>query len=162
MPTVNTGQQEKQQRDTNPSSPSFGQLRWLSSGQNLTACPLPSSSYRSAAISQVVYRDDCGSGSSSGVTYAVPAGHIVSTVTQHDADVLALDYFNATSQAFARANATCSVAPIQSRTCNYYSGGCFSGDMQLADGSLDRATFAECQQCYAASDNTGTACAFPC
>lgn len=38
----NTGEQEREERDLNPCSPTYNQLRWYSLGQNLTACPLPS------------------------------------------------------------------------------------------------------------------------
>lgn len=103
----NTGIQEREQRDVNPTSPTFGQLRWITNGLNLAACPLPAASFRSLAISATVYRDDCGAGTSSGVLYTVPAGQIVSQSAQSDADTLARDYFNATSQAYARANAIC-------------------------------------------------------
>lgn len=39
----NTGEQEQQQRDLNPASPTYNQLRWVSVGNNFTACPLPCS-----------------------------------------------------------------------------------------------------------------------
>jgi hypothetical protein len=35
----NTGEQEKQQIDVNPYSATYNQLRWVSNGSNLTACP---------------------------------------------------------------------------------------------------------------------------
>ncbi len=37
----NTGIQDKQQKDVNPYSPTYGLTRWVVAGQNLTACPLP-------------------------------------------------------------------------------------------------------------------------
>jgi hypothetical protein len=37
---LNTGEQEKQQIDSNLSSNTFGQTRWVSTGQNPTACPI--------------------------------------------------------------------------------------------------------------------------
>lgn len=39
----NTGEQEQEQKDTNPYSPTYNQTRWVVSGTNTTACPvLPS------------------------------------------------------------------------------------------------------------------------
>lgn len=37
----NTGEQEREQRDMNPCSSTYNQLRWVVTGTNLTACPLP-------------------------------------------------------------------------------------------------------------------------
>lgn len=37
----NTGEQEREQKDMNPCSPTYNQLRWIVTGTNLTACPLP-------------------------------------------------------------------------------------------------------------------------
>lgn len=37
----NTGSQEREQKDVNPCSPTFNQLRWIVTGTNLTACPVP-------------------------------------------------------------------------------------------------------------------------
>lgn len=37
----NTGEQEREQRDMNPCSPTYNQLRWIVTGTNTTACPLP-------------------------------------------------------------------------------------------------------------------------
>jgi|GEM_PF-1086798 len=37
----NTGEQEREQRDINPNSPSYNQTRWISAGTNTGACPLP-------------------------------------------------------------------------------------------------------------------------
>ncbi len=38
----NTGYQEREERDLNPCSSTYNQLRWYNLGQNLTGCPLPS------------------------------------------------------------------------------------------------------------------------
>lgn len=38
---VNTGEQEQEQKDANPCSPTYNQLRWTVTGTNTTACPLP-------------------------------------------------------------------------------------------------------------------------
>jgi len=37
----NTGEQEQEQRDINPSSPNYNQTRWIVIGTNTGACPLP-------------------------------------------------------------------------------------------------------------------------
>lgn len=37
----NTGYQEQEQKDMNPCSPTYNQLRWIVAGYNATACPLP-------------------------------------------------------------------------------------------------------------------------
>lgn len=37
---VNTGYQEQEQRDMNPCSPTYNQVRWTQAGYNTTACPL--------------------------------------------------------------------------------------------------------------------------
>lgn len=37
----NTGYQEREEKDINPYSTTFNQLRWVSNGYNNTACPLP-------------------------------------------------------------------------------------------------------------------------
>lgn len=157
MPS-NTGQQEKEQRDVNPTSPTFGQLRWVAGGENLAACPLPSINYRSTAISGTVYRDDCGTGTSSGATYTVPAGHTVSAISQEDANAQAAAYFNATSADFALANTTCSSAPPAGsgqRFCQFEGNalqGTFTGYMVDAAGNLYIPTAQECSECNGQQD----------
>lgn len=37
----NTGEQEREQKDMNPCSPTYNQTRWTVTGTNTTACPLP-------------------------------------------------------------------------------------------------------------------------
>lgn len=37
----NNGEQEREQKDMNPCSPTYNQTRWVPAGTNLTACPLP-------------------------------------------------------------------------------------------------------------------------
>lgn len=37
----NTGYQEQEQKDMNPCSPTYNQLRWVQTAYNTTACPLP-------------------------------------------------------------------------------------------------------------------------
>ena len=37
----NTGEQERQQIDANSNSQSYGQIRWITNGQNMAACPIP-------------------------------------------------------------------------------------------------------------------------
>lgn len=38
---VNTGEQEREQRDMNPCSSTYNQLRWVVTGTSLRACPIP-------------------------------------------------------------------------------------------------------------------------
>ena len=145
MPT-NTGEQEKEQRDTNPNSPTVGQTRFVPAGTNLHACPLPSPTYRSAAISEVVYRNDCGAGTSSGVPYTVPAGQVVSTISQADADAQARAYFDNSKQTYAQGHATCNAAAT--RTCQLDPvTGCFTGYMTDGTNTFNP-TPQECQACY--------------
>jgi len=47
---ANTGEQQKQQKDTNPASPTYNQTRWVSNGTNTAACPLPPTIYVTATI----------------------------------------------------------------------------------------------------------------
>ncbi len=42
---ANTGEQEREQEDKNPCSSTYGQKRWIVTGTNTTACPLPVSIY---------------------------------------------------------------------------------------------------------------------
>lgn len=111
MVLVNTGEKEKRQLDINPNSPTFGAFRWVSAGTDLTACPLPETPvYASAAISQIVFRNDCGENrEGSGELYQFAAGYKTSTVSQEQADLLARADFDATKQAFANANGTCNM-----------------------------------------------------
>ena len=161
MPT-NTGEQEKEQRDTNPSSPTYNQVRWVTAGTNTADCPVSNQLYSSYAITQTVYRNDCGTGTSTGIPYTVPAGHIVSATSQADADTQALAYFNNSKQGYAQQNATC-IAPGV-RNCQLNSDGCFTGYMVDGAGNTLAATPSECQSCFVAQGNApgvycaGTAC----
>ncbi|WDF76620.1 hypothetical protein PQ469_22290 [Mucilaginibacter sp. KACC 22773] len=46
----NTGEQQKQQVDTNPYSPTYNQTQWVSNGTNTTACPLPPTIYVNVSV----------------------------------------------------------------------------------------------------------------
>jgi hypothetical protein len=46
----NTGEQQKQQVDTNPYSPTYNQTQWVSNGANTTACPLPPTIYVNVSV----------------------------------------------------------------------------------------------------------------
>ena len=39
--SLNTGEAEQEQKDMEPCSPTYNQLRWVSAGTNITSCPLP-------------------------------------------------------------------------------------------------------------------------
>jgi hypothetical protein len=41
----NTGEQQIQQQDNSPLSPTYGQYQWISSGTNTTSCPIPVTIY---------------------------------------------------------------------------------------------------------------------
>ena len=160
---VYTGEQEREERDVNPGSPTFGQARWMEAGLNTTACPLPSRSYSSAAISATIYRTDCGPGGvSSGALYNLPAGHVVSTISQDDADTQAQAYFNATSYGFSLTACTCSAAPTTPggsgsglRTCQLIGPtirGCWTGLMVDDSGATFAPTLQECSECNGQQD----------
>jgi hypothetical protein len=116
MALVNTGEKEKRQLDINPNSPTYGTFQWVSAGTDTIACPLPAQPvYASQAISQIVFRDDCGIGKEGGpVLYSMPAGAKVSYVSQADANTLAQTEFDNTKQAYANAHGTCSNTQSQS------------------------------------------------
>ncbi len=52
----NTGEQEQEQKDFNPASSTFNQLRWIVVGTNLTSCPLASTVYAKIVLTDV-YND---------------------------------------------------------------------------------------------------------
>jgi YD repeat-containing protein len=52
----NTGYQQRQEKDVNPYSSSYNQLRWVDNGYNPTACPLPSTcSYSTCEVNGPQY-----------------------------------------------------------------------------------------------------------
>lgn len=143
MPSLfrNTGEQEKEQLDTNPTSLTFGTRRWLVTGVDAAACPVPppaSSNFRSALIAELVYRDDCVNGElPNGVTYRLEEGFRTSVVSQQDADNQARAYFAANRQAFANANDSCLPDPANAYRCEYNTGGCWTGNLIFADGRVE-------------------------
>lgn len=159
---ANTGRVEKQQRDENPSSPTFGQTRWVDGGQDLTACPLPAS-FRSAAITENVTRDNCPSGQyGTAVPVTLAAGAYTSTVSQLDADAQARTAFNASKQTYANQYGSCTLNPGSSVVWVpvYQNDGCFACQMQNADDASDvrDATSQEAAQYQRATSNDGFAC----
>lgn len=46
----NTGEQQKQQVDTNPYSPTYNQTQWVSNGTNTSACPVPPTIYVNVSV----------------------------------------------------------------------------------------------------------------
>ena len=155
---VYTGEQEREERDVNPGSATFGQVRWMEAGYNATACPLPSRHFSSAAISATIYRNDCGPGGiSSGALYNLPAGHVVSTISQADADTQAQAYFDATSYGFSLTACTCSAAPANpggsgngTRICQLVGPvgqECWTGQMVDNTGNTYAPTLQECSEC---------------
>jgi hypothetical protein len=132
MPFKNTGEQEVEQVDTNESSPTFGEKRWVVSGINTTACPLPApvvGEFKSKLILRTVYRDDCESPETPvGVSYRIEQGFRVSLISQADADAKAEAYFEDNQQTFANANDTCSSDTVEEQyTCEHDVNGCWTG-----------------------------------
>ncbi|WP_300600697.1 DUF5977 domain-containing protein [Niabella sp.] len=112
----NTGEQELEQRDINMSSASYNQTRWISNGQNLSFCPLPTIFYNTER-SQYFTRSNCPTGYSGGSeNYIVPAKKYSSSVDQADADQKAQDEINANGQSYANTNAGCYAV------CSFVSG----------------------------------------
>ena len=104
----NTGSQEIEERDINMSSPSYNHTRWVSAGQNLSACPLPSVFYN-VERTQYVTRNNCSTGyTGSSVAYTVPAGKYSSAISQADADLKAQNEITVNGQNYANTNAVCS------------------------------------------------------
>ena len=164
MPFRNTGEQEVEQYDTNPKSPSFGQKRWITSGVNTTACPInppAQTTFRSAEIRETVYRDDCPNGQfPNGVVYVIAEGYNVSLISQQDADRVARNVFDVNKQAFANQNDTCS-APSggggNSFECVMSTEGCWTG-LIIRPGEVAGTfytTQAEYNQCYVLYGNQG-------
>ncbi|MCC3159673.1 DUF5977 domain-containing protein [Hymenobacter sp. 15J16-1T3B] len=160
---ANTGRVEKQQRDMNPNSPTYGTVRWVDAGYtDLTACPLPTV-FRSARISESVTRNDCPSGQfGSAVTYTLPDGYKTSAISQADADQQAQAYFDATKQAYANANGVCDTQQADQWAPLYYtsgsSEGCFRCLMYNTNDPSDvrAATEDEATNYFVAYNTTGT------
>jgi hypothetical protein len=77
------------------------------SGQPET-CPVSGPIYNNVAASGAFTRNNCPAGyTGSTVTYTVPAGTYISTISQLDADQQAQNDVNANGQAYANANGTC-------------------------------------------------------
>lgn len=146
----NTGYQLQDQEDQNPNSPTYQQTRTLKT-YNVAACPIPQV-FSSAAISELVYKNDCPAGFSPiGVTYTLPAGHVMDSTSQTDVDTRAQAYFDANKQAYANANDTCqdnSQTGDEFAGCFYGSDNCWGGFIYTTNGSVrPYNTIAECQQC---------------
>jgi hypothetical protein len=104
---TNTGWMEKKQKDTNALSASFNQFRWVRTQINETACPLPAKMLKSRAISEQVFRTNCGPNQEAGfVIYSIPEGQFEGT-DQAVIDKQARDYFEATKELYANSNAVC-------------------------------------------------------
>lgn len=104
----NTGAANVEEKDVNPNSPSYNQTRTVAVA-NDSRCPVPvTQTYRSAEISEIVFRDNCGEGYYGGaVTYTLPEGHVVSLASQTEADADAMAFFNSTKQQYANEHGAC-------------------------------------------------------
>lgn len=101
---VNTGWLEKEQTS------SISTVRWLRTIRDEISCPLPALLLRSRAITDNVYRTNCGADETAGfVEYTVPEGQVTG-YDQAAIDAEALAYFEATKEAYANTNATCTPA----------------------------------------------------
>ncbi len=95
--------------NVNPRSATYGQTKWLDIGPQ-DACP--TATYYNVARSQVFTRA-CGAGYlASSVTYTVPAARYSSTLSQADADQMAINDINANGQNYANTNGTCTLIPV--------------------------------------------------
>ena len=84
-------------------------------------------SYKSIARSGSFTRNNCASGGTgSTVSYSQPAGAVVSTISQTDADNNGLTKFNTDGQAYANANGACTFSSI-ARSGSFTKNNCASG-----------------------------------
>ena len=156
---ANNGEQEIEQADGNPASLTVGSLRWIVSGENLVACPLPVSAvFRSFLINETVFRDNCISPDvPQGVVYRLEEGFRTSTVSQRAADELAVAFYNANFQLFANANDSC-IAPVgDAVTCELTVDGCWTGFVVVQATGVRRQyqTQREYDGCFAAQVQVG-------
>lgn len=111
MPLRNTGFYKKEVEDINPNSPTFGQKKFIDvADPDLGLCPAEggAQSFRSDAIAEIVFRNNCPDGQTGGsVMYSLPEGHYISPISKQDANINARAYFNSTKQAYANNTATC-------------------------------------------------------
>jgi hypothetical protein len=102
-----TGEKEIEERDVNPYSPTYNQVRWRNTGQ-ASECQPSQTVYRSAYISESVQKNDCAYGSGSSVLVVSEEGKFTSTVSQANADQQATDWLNANKQTIANGTGSCS------------------------------------------------------
>jgi hypothetical protein len=99
----NTGYQEQEQKNINPCSPTYNQLRWVVTGQNTTACPLSTNisiSYTNTAgltgFTAVYYNSRTGQSFSfpvpvgSGVLGSVPPAKYTVTISKSGNNIILL------------------------------------------------------------------------
>lgn len=159
---ANTGQVEKEQRDVNPQSPTFNQVRWVSAGTDFTACPLPAS-FGSDAIEQYVFKDNCAPGQyGSSVRVFMAKDAYFSTESKNAANEEAQQAFNAMKQAYANANGICQDAPTGAVIWlpRYDAQGCFTCTMLNQDDPTDVrfSTIGETAQYATAFNSVGQPC----
>jgi len=114
---VNTGYQEREERDVNPESPSYNQIRWVNNGIS-TSCPVPPQSYTNVEMSDDFMKEGCTYTDGSVVTYTVPAG-TYSGASQAEADYKAEFDLYENGQDYANANGTCPVPDAYISIENY-------------------------------------------
>jgi hypothetical protein len=159
---INTGYVLYSMIDANPQSPTVGQAGppVRSVATNVTLCPVPIV-YLSAAISQLVTRDNCGDDETgTAVLFSVPTGAYQSSVSQADANALAQAYFDANAQAYANANGICEINDDIIWLPVYLPNGCFACQMRnsVDAGDVRDATQTEATQYARTTDNDGGPC----
>lgn len=117
MPLVNNGFGRKELKDINPASPTFGQTMFGPRVAMPDGCAPPNAVFiKSDPITEIVFKDDCESGTGGSVTYSLPEGHYVSQISKADANSKARAYFESTKQSFANLHADCGVEDTEA-TC---------------------------------------------
>lgn len=95
--------------DINPSSPTYMQTRWSDAGES-DLCPPGSGAYYNTIQSGTFTRNNCPQGYvGSQVIYTVPQGMYSSTISQAQANQLAINDVNSNGQNYANTNGTCTV-----------------------------------------------------
>jgi YD repeat-containing protein len=104
---VNTGYQEREERDKNPESPSYNQIRWVDNGIS-TSCPIPPQTYSNVEISDDFVKQGCAYTDGSIVKYTVPAGTYFGSSQAEANDKAESDLLD-NGQNYANANGTCPI-----------------------------------------------------
>jgi hypothetical protein len=121
MSGQNTGEQEQEQvyHDPNPCHMGQNDIRWLNTGMNTNACPLPAA-FTNSEINQNFLSSVCASPAEPDpIPVFVPAGMFTSTLSIPDAEDKAWQY----AQTYADQHGTCTVPPITLNFINNHGYG---------------------------------------